>query len=142
MEMVLISEWVLAVDIEETKEAYKKMTYACVSDECKNFYVACRTLDQVVLDFAQELAIDLSKPSQLSSHRLEGDGKVMYSGQYHVIGNVEAGEMDAWDVIVGQHCFSLTAEHTHIPSVMKNPTIEISFEVVLPWVLEEITCES
>ncbi|MEK4230638.1 hypothetical protein [Solibacillus sp. FSL H8-0538] len=136
MESVQIGEWILLVDVEKTTKALDLITYQCVSKDCQNFVAACASLDKVVLDFAECLAIDLSKPSQLSCHRLEDNSSVMYSGQYHVIGEVEAGEIDGWDAIVGQHCFSITDEYTHIPTMMKEPTIEISFEVVLPWVLE------
>lgn len=136
MESVLITEWVLNVDVEQTKVAYEAIAQPCQSETCRNFVIACNELEQVVLDFAKRLAIDLSKPSQLSCHRVEGNSAAMYSGQYHIIGEVLEGDIDAWDVIVGEHCFSLTAEFTHVPSTMPKNIIEISFEVVLPWVLD------
>ena len=52
-------------------------------------------------------------------------------------GKVIEGEYDAWDIVLGQHCFSLTNEFDMVPIVMEGPVIEISFEVVLPWVLEK-----
>ena len=61
----------------------------------------------------------------------------MYSGKYHVIGEVIEGKYDAWDIVLGQHCFSLTNDFDMVPIVMDGPVIEISFEVVLPWVLKK-----
>ena len=135
--MVQIKEWVLAVDIENTKMAYEFNSYRCISNECRNFVVACENkLDENVLKFADQLGIDLTKPSQLESHQVNNNSAIMYTGKYHVLGQIIEGEIDAWDVVLDQHCFSLTEEFTMIPIVMEGPVIEISFEVVLQWVLE------
>lgn len=138
MKKVQIEDWLLHVYVEKTKEAFALNRYACVSDECENFINACTAIPEIVLDFAEQLGIDLSKPSLLTCHQVENNEAVMYSGQYHIIGDIIAGEVDAWDVVVGEHCFSLSQEFSNIPSVMGAPIIEISFEVVLPWVLEKV----
>ena len=44
--------------------------------------------------------------------------------------------MDGWDLIIAGHCFSLTQEHNAIPQEMSGNILEISFEVVLPWILD------
>ncbi|MEK4131360.1 hypothetical protein NYE67_17090 [Solibacillus sp. FSL W8-0474] len=93
-------------------------------------------MEHVVLDFAKDLGIDLSKPSQLESHQVNDNTAIMYSGKYHIIGEIVEGEVDGWDIILGEHCFSLTDEMDQVPIMMDGPIIEISFEVVLPWVLE------
>jgi hypothetical protein len=135
--MVQIEEWVLAVDIENTKMVYELHSYRCISDECRNFILACeKTVDKRVLQFADQLGIDLTKPSQLESHQVNNNTAIMYSGKYHVVGQIIEGEMNAWDLVLNEHCFSLSDEFEMIPIVMEGPVIEISFEVVLPWVLE------
>ena len=134
--MVVIEDWVLAVDVEQTKMAFEFNSYRCVSDECRNFVVACeKTMEQVVLDFATQLGIDLSKPSQLESHLVNNNTAIMYSGKYHIVGEIVEGDIDAWDIVLGEHCFSLTDEFEMVPVIMEGPVIEVSFEVVLPWVL-------
>ena len=135
--MVHIGDWKLAVDVEKTKMAFEFNSYRCMSEECHNFVEACeRYLEHIVLDFAKELGIDLSKPSQLESHQVNDNTAIMYSGKYHIIGEIVEGEVDGWDIILGEHCFSLTDEMDQVPIVMDGPIIEISFEVVLPWVIE------
>lgn len=136
--MLKIEEWLLAVDLENTKMAVEFNSYRCISDACENFVKACKeTIEPGVIEFADKLGIDLSKPSQLNSHPINNDAEVMYSGKYHVMGEVIEGEYDAWDIVLGQHCFSLTNDYDMVPIVMDGPVIEISFEVVLPWVLKK-----
>ena len=135
--MLQIRDWKLAVDVEKTKIAFDMNHYRCMSDECRNFIEASeKHLEPIVLDFAGELGIDLSKPSYLKSHRVNEDTAIMYSGIYHIIGEIIEGEIDAWDIVVGQHCFSLTDDMEQVPIMIDGPIIEISFEVVLPWVIE------
>lgn len=135
--MLQIRDWKLAVDVEKTKMAFELNHYRCTTDECRNFVEACeKHLEQIVRDFAEELSIDLSKPSHLESHRVDENTAIMYSGKYHIIGEILEGEIDAWDIVVGEHCFSLTDEMEQVPVMIDGPVIEISFEVVLPWVIE------
>lgn len=135
--MVQIEDWLLAIDIENTKRAFEFNSYRCVSDECHNFVEACENhMGLAVLEFANQLGIDLAKPSQLESLPVNNNSAVMYSGKYHIIGEVIEGELDAWDIVLDTHCFSLTSEFDMVPIVMLGSIIEISFEVVLPWVLE------
>ncbi|MEG0383464.1 hypothetical protein [Solibacillus cecembensis] len=136
MQEIEIKNWVLAVDVEKTKMANEFNSYRCMSEKCRNFVAACEySMDEVVLQFANQLGIDLSKPSQLDSHQVNDNLAIMYSGKYHVLGEIQLGEIDAWDIVLGEHCFSLTEELETIPVMMDGPVIEISFEVVLPWVL-------
>ncbi|WP_274308042.1 hypothetical protein [Solibacillus daqui] len=135
--MVQIEDWLLAIDIENTKMAVEFNSYLCMSEECRNFVEACENhMGPVVLEFANKLGIDLAKPSQLESLQVNNNTAVMYSGKYHIIGEVIEGELDAWDIVLDTHCFSLTSEFDMVPIVMIGSIIEISFEVVLPWVLE------
>lgn len=135
--MIQIEDWLLAVDVENTKMAFEFNSYRCVSEECHNFVEACeKHMKPVVMEFAEQLGIDLSKPSHLESHHVDNGTAIMYSGKYHIIGEVIEGEIDAWDIVLGEHCFSLTADFDMVPVVMMGSVIEISFEVVLPWVIE------
>lgn len=135
--MIQIEDWLLTIDMENTKMAFEYNSYRCVGDECRNFVKACEVhMSPVVLEFAEKLGIDLAKPSQLESHHVNEQTAIMYSGKYHIIGEIIEGELDAWDIVVEEHCFSLTSEMDTVPIFMMGSIIEISFEVVLPWVLE------
>lgn len=134
MRMIQIQQWQLAIQHDETKMVYEMNGYRCDTEECHNFVKASANLNDEVVAFAEQLAIDLIKPSQLTGHRVEGKS-VMYTGQYHIVGEIIEGDMGGWDMIVGEHCFSLTDEFSHIPLMMPESVIEVSFEVVLPWVL-------
>lgn len=138
MKTVQIEQWVIAIQYEETKVAFALNDFRCEKEECYNFVKASAGMEPIVLQFAQQLGIDLSKPSQLAGHRLEGD-LVMYTGQYHIIGEIIEGDVNGWDMVVGEHCFSLTDDFTHVPVMMPEAIIEISFEVVLPWVLNNVS---
>ena len=90
----LLEDWLLAVDVENTKQAFEFNSYRCLSNECRNFVQACEHhMKPVVLEFAQQLGIDLSKPSQLESHQVNDGAEIMYSGKYHIIGEVIDGEI-------------------------------------------------
>ena len=85
METVQIEQWLLSIQYEQTKMSYELNDFRCKTEECHNFVKASVGIEAIVLQFAEKLGIDLSKPSQLSSHRLEDD-MVMYTGQYHIVG--------------------------------------------------------
>jgi len=64
------------------------------------------------------------------------DGQqIMYSGYYTVCGEIVEGETDAWDVIIGEHCFSLVEEESIM--ALTEPHFHIGFEVVLQWLLPQ-----
>lgn len=135
--MLQIGDWKLAVDVEKTKIVFGMSHYRCESDECRNFMEACeKQVEPTVLDFAEQLGIDLSNPSYLESYPVNENTAIMYSGKYHIIGEIVEGEIDAWDLVVEEHCFSLTDNMEQVPIMIEGPVIEISFEVVLPWLIE------
>lgn len=134
--MLQIGDWKLAVDVEKTKMIFEMNGYRCVNPECHNFMEVCeKYLQPAVLDFVGQLGVDMAKPSCLHSLYVNENTAIMYSGKYHIIGEIVEGEIDAWDLVVEEHCFSLTDEMEDVPIMMDGPVIEISFEVVLPWVM-------
>lgn len=130
---VTIQHWHLKIDHEATKKAYQEADEQCICLECQNFREASAQLDDAILQFATQLGIDLMNPCRLSAFEVEGDA-VMYAGHYCVQGEIIQGEIDAWDIIVGQHCFALTQEGD-VTKEFSGETFEISFEVVFPKVL-------
>lgn len=133
---VQIDNWELEIDIEQTKNYYESRSYYSEEMFGLNFIEVCSFCDPEVLNFFQQLGVDILKPTNLHFLPVEGDC-VMYSGSYHVIGNRLTGELDEWDVVVEHFCFALTEEQYDQPEGLTGQVQEISFEVVLPWMLFE-----
>ncbi len=131
-----VEEWTLLIDIPKTKDVYEKIKYRNDTVEWLNYMEVCSFKDPQVLAFFNNLGIDILKPSQLSYYPVEEGTMMMYTGSYHLCGEIVEGEMDGWDLIIAGHCFSLTDEHDAIPQEMSGNILEISFEVVLPWILD------
>ncbi|MFJ7668194.1 hypothetical protein ACIQXI_13930 [Lysinibacillus sp. NPDC097195] len=128
---VRIDDWLLNIELQQMQELYDSQTMLCDCLFCENFRQASLLLEDEVMHFCQVLGLNLHKPSQLNAFPVEG-GQVMYSGHYKVCGEILEGEVDAWDVIVGEHCFSLIQEQEN-----QSSQFQIGFEVVLKWILPE-----
>ena len=136
MKKFQIAEWTLLIDILKTKDVYEKIKFRNDIVEWLNYMEACSFKDSRVLAFFDNLGIDILKPSHLSYYPVEEGTMMMYTGSYHLCGEIVEGEMDGWDLIIAGHCFSLTQEHDAIPQEMSGNILEISFEVILPWILD------
>ena len=136
MKEVRIEEWLLNIDLEKTEAVYETVTEACECLSCQNFRKASLLLDEEVLHFCDVLGLDLHKPSMLNAFLVDGN-QIMYSGYYHVCGEILKGEFDEWDIVVGEHCFSLVQEESGKPNMLTAPYFQIGFEVVLQWLVSE-----
>ena len=133
---VRIDDWVLNIELEKTKELYNEHTEVCDCLFCENFRQASLLLPDEVLHFCNALGLNLHKPSLLNAFPVEGE-QVMYSGHYSVCGEIIEGELDAWDVVIGEHCFSLVEEEESNTLALLEPQFQIGFEVVFKWLLPE-----
>lgn len=131
---VRIEDWVLTIDKEKTKALY--MTHMQQGDTLsyQNFLMANEKLGVELLHFSNMLGLNLQQPTLLNAFPVEGQ-RIMYSGYYTVCGEIVDGEMDAWDVIIGEHCFSLVEEESIM--ALTEPHFHIGFEVVLEWLLPQ-----
>lgn len=136
MKEVRIEDWLLKIELEKMTAVYETHTDFCDCLSCQNFRKAHLYLDDEVMHFSNVLGIDLHKPSLLNAFEVEGK-QIMYSGHYHVCGEILEGELDEWDVVIGPHCFSLVEEGSSKPKMVTAPYFQIGFEVVLPWLLPE-----
>ncbi|MDM5230277.1 hypothetical protein [Lysinibacillus pakistanensis] len=134
MKEVHFNEWVLNIESEKTEAFIESNQGDCECLSCKNFRKANLLLDAEVMHFSNCLGLDLQKPTLLNAFPVDGE-QVMYSGHYTVCGEVIEGEMDAWDVVVGNHCFSLVEDDDQVS--IAEPHFQIGFEVVLQWLLPE-----
>ncbi|WP_445478367.1 hypothetical protein ACULLL_19270 [Lysinibacillus irui] len=132
---VRIEDWVLTIDKEKTKALY--MTHMQQGDTVsyQNFLIANEKLGVELLHFSNMLGLNLQQPTLLNAFPVEGQ-KIMYSGYYTVCGEIVDGELDAWDVIIGEHCFSLVEEES-VMALIEEPHFQIGFEVVLEWLLPQ-----
>ncbi|GLC89856.1 hypothetical protein [Lysinibacillus piscis] len=135
MRELRVGEWVLNVKEEKTEHhnAENCKKHGCLLSE--NFRQASCLVDEDVLGFSNMLGLDLHNPTTLQALPVAGN-QVMYSGYYTICGEIIAGEIDAWDMIVGQHCFSLV-EEDDLGTRLAEPYFQIGFEVVLQWLLPE-----
>lgn len=134
MTEVSIEGWLLDIDKEKTKSLY--MTHLQEGEQVsyQNFVMANKVLNEELLHFSNILGLNLQQPTLLNAFPVDGQ-QIMYSGHYTVYGEILEGEMDAWDVIVGEHCFSLVAEEPVLR--ITEPHFQIGFEVVLQWLLPQ-----
>ena len=136
MEQMHIGEWTLSVDVPKTKALYGKLQHRNEIATWLNYIEASGFAGMEVHTFFDLLGVEMQKPSRLSCHEVEGCSMLMYTGSYHLYGDLVEGEIDGWDVIIDGYCFSLTQDMEAVPAGMAGDIIEISFEVVLPWMLE------
>ncbi|WP_249660930.1 hypothetical protein [Lysinibacillus fusiformis] len=134
MTEVSIEGWLLNIDKEKTKSLF--MTHLQEGDQVtyQNFVMANEVLNEELLHFSNILGLNLQQPTLLNGFPVDGQ-QIMYSGHYTVYGDILEGEMDAWDVIIGEHCFSLVAEESVLE--LTEPHFQIGFEVVLQWLLPQ-----
>ncbi|MFU8649239.1 hypothetical protein ACNA06_18200 [Lysinibacillus sp. RSDA_15] len=134
MTEVSIEGWLLNINKEKTKALY--MTHLQEGDQVsyQNFVLANEVLNEELLHFSNILGLNLQQPTLLQAFPVDGQ-QIMYSGHYTVYGEIIEGEMDAWDVIIGEHCFSLVAEESVLG--LTEPHFQIGFEVVLQWLLPQ-----
>ncbi|MCR8855350.1 hypothetical protein [Lysinibacillus fusiformis] len=134
MTEVSFEGWLLNIDNEKTKSLY--MTHLQEGDQVsyQNFVMANEVLNEELLHFSNILGLNLQQPTLLNAFPVDGQ-QIMYSGHYTVYGEILEGEMDAWDVIIGEHCFSLVAEESVLG--LTEPHFQIGFEVVLQWLLPQ-----
>lgn len=134
MTEVSFEGWLLNIDKEKTKSLY--MTHLQEGDQVsyQNFVMANEVLNEELLHFSNILGLNLQQPTLLNAFPVDGQ-QIMYSGHYTVYGEILEGEMDAWDVIIGEHCFSLVAEESVLG--LTEPHFQIGFEVVLQWLLPQ-----
>lgn len=143
MKTVCLQDWVLKIDVEKTKEYYDSITVeeGCDCDYCKNYIKNCKTFSQEVLDFYTMLGIDPQKEGEFMEFETDTD-EHLYMGFYHLVGEIiKKPSKKKWDdlniIRVDNMKFTFTDELDLVPEDFPKPVIQLEFEVVLPWLLEE-----
>lgn len=135
MRNVQYDEWMLQVDLVKTQQFYEAIKFEH-RIEVLNYIQVCSFAEIEVIQFFEQFGMDILKPIDINYFPVEGN-QIMYTGCYYVFGEIISGEIDSWDAVIGQHCLSLTKGNSDIPEELHGQIVEISFEAVLPWIIEQ-----
>lgn len=90
---------VVDIDAEKTASFYrtsKILTDDCSCTNCRNFVLGSELLSHDILDFFQNLGIDISKPVEMVAWDSEDNGNsIYYGGWYHICGQM-ISDTDCW----------------------------------------------
>lgn len=144
MKRIQLANWILDIDSEKTKKYYDSITIEdnCTCAYCRNYIKACESFSKDVLDFYKLLGIDPQKEGEFMEYKIDIN-KHLYSGFYHLIGEIvkRPSNKKTWDdlniINVDNVKFVFTDKLDLVPDNFPKPVIQLEFEVVLPWLLNE-----
>lgn len=154
--MIIVKElklgnWIIQVDIEKTREFYKafyEITEGCDCIYCKNYVKACDNYSDDVKQLFNELGIIPTKEAEVYQIYEIKPGKHLYGGFYHIVGRILEGK-DCWQFVLdstrSQELVNLTDDFKYgfsndnalVDETFPKPIIQLEFEAIIPWVLEE-----
>lgn len=142
---VNIHDWIIEIDVEETKKQYLKKWDLCDCLDCLNFYKAVNTLPQDVLNLFTLLGVKPSITNHLSEFGPNTKGLHHYMGCYHIVGSLlkspenSLRSLNNDDVIVLSEnvIVYFSKELDFVPGFFPKPVLQLDFEMHIPWVLEE-----
>lgn len=140
---IKINNWILEIDVEETKKQYLKKWDLCDCLYCLNFYEAMKSRSEIELQLFYQLGINPSQCNHLSHFDPQENGLHFYIGCYHLVGKVSLqtpleiiNSDDAIQISNNLHiCFSENSEF--VPGGFARPVLQLNFEIEVPWVLAE-----
>ncbi|MCL2053574.1 MAG: hypothetical protein FWG90_03910 [Oscillospiraceae bacterium] len=141
--------WRIEFDREATREAFTKLPVGsgCDCKTCRNFLKAVESFPKEVVDFFNELGVDLMKPSETYGSRGIQDINMQYGGWYHIVGKYLSGE-DIWQPakepkpvkwldITDDFAIGFTRNKALVPNGFPEPVLQMEINFSVPWVLEE-----
>ncbi|MHA6252528.1 hypothetical protein [Oceanobacillus sp. CAU 1775] len=144
LQQIKLANWLLEVDVEKTREFYDKGIDVCDCLDCKNYVEACKQLDASLTFLFNELGINPSMPAHLSQFPTEEQMTKLYIGNYHLVGNLLAGEWSTssdWNesntIKRENFTFGFSRELEFVPEDYPRPVLQLDFEAAIPWVLAE-----
>ena len=97
---VELGEYILDVNVEETKNTYEdevNVSEGCECDGCKNYELAVEQVSLKVKNLFQEIGIEIKKPAEVYVNYSQNN-ILCYGGFYHICGNIMMGE-SPWEII-------------------------------------------
>ncbi|MFX3675168.1 MAG: hypothetical protein ACE3JQ_12090 [Paenisporosarcina sp.] len=145
MQKVRIANWLLEVDIERTQEFYNtEHIEMCDCLYCINFIKASKSFDRSILGVFNSLGIDCSKPENLSEFGLNPKGERLYTGFYHFMGRMLAGEYctnNEWDdkntFQIKNFRIGFSINLTDVHDTVPKQILQIEFECTIPWLKDD-----
>lgn len=148
------------VDVDKTREFYRNaelISEGCECPGCRNYEKAVDFLPNEVTSFFDSLGVDMKKAAEVWATMANPDGSVLYSGFYHLCGELLSCEnnqaempmdkrrkgLSHWDV---SRNYSLTKNYdisvfdecgSLIEEDFPLPVLEIEIDADIPWVLNE-----
>jgi hypothetical protein len=157
MEELRYRKWHLCVDVEATREAYRRVKQGgaedCGCQECQNFVLARPYIfPEEVRDLFERCGIDIKKEQEVLYDGNSGAGLHRYSGWFHFVGDFK-GE-SAWDLVAGAEqskVYELVLESVspnfqigftengglYWDEFAGHRLVQVEFSVDTPWLLSE-----
>ena len=144
MEKIRMMNWLVEIDVNQTRAFYRKDIEICNCLDCENYRQAWKQEDTSVIEIFKTLGIDPTKPRHLSCFGEEQDGLHFYSGNYHIIGKLIEGKYctdsdwnDPYTIKVKNFTFGFHKKVMCIPEDFPEPVLQLEFENRIPWLLKE-----
>jgi hypothetical protein len=143
LHQIKIGKWLLEADIHKTREFYNKDITVCNCLYCKNYVEACKNLKSSVSDIFNKLGINPAVPAHLSELPSKEDGTRLYLGEYYLVGRVLDGELCTFNNFndntfeIENFTVGFSKDLEFVPEEFPTPSLELSFEAIIPWVLNE-----
>lgn len=143
MKKIQKGEYLLLIDIEDTKEHYKNLEL-CECSTCQNFYTQIKGKFPKLEAFLEEFGIDVEKPDEIDGAYLDNHAEYVWI-DYTVSGRMEAidGHKVAYEEQLELELDDFPAtivisEHFIFPNKREGECFAVSIKgLSLPWVLEE-----
>ncbi|MED3854183.1 hypothetical protein P4607_22685 [Priestia megaterium] len=140
---IKINDWILEIDVEETKKQDLKKWDLCDCLYCLNFYEAMKSRSEIELQFFNRLGINPSQCNHLSHFDPQENGLYFYIGCYHMVGKVsnktplEIINSDGPIEISNNLHIGFSNDLEFVPGGFTRPVLQLDFEIEVPWVLVE-----
>ncbi|WP_203333610.1 hypothetical protein [Planococcus beigongshangi] len=144
MKKVKLADWVLDVDAEKTLDYNRNKLDVCDCLYCENFAAVIEQKHALLRGTLLEIGIEATRPNHVSYFPGNKAGQHLAIGNYHISGILLKGEwstMEDWHagntVEVDGMQIGLSTEMELLPDDFPEPVIQVNFELVMEWVLEE-----
>lgn len=144
MKRVKLADWTLDVDVDKTLHFNQNKLEVCGCLYCKNFAAVIGQKHLLLRETLLEIGIDARTPNHVSYFEREEDRQYWALGNYHISGAMVHGEWstmadwkDSNTTVVDGMKIGLSKEMELLPRNFPKPVIQVNFEWLMPWVLDE-----
>ena len=139
-----LGNWTIDIDVEATRKFYQRfyaISDGCGCSYCINYVKACESYSKDIKDFFSDLGIIPTKEAEVYSCGEIENGRILYSGFYHIVGRIINGE-DCWNPVDSNtkvhnlfqlsddFNFGFTYDTNLVPDGFPKPVIQMEFESI------------